>query len=63
MFLQSGRWLGIIGMIGLMIGLFVAVGNPAVAQPGGSDRDFESIEAVNEAGAAMVFTGQRCFKH
>ena len=38
-------------------------GVTAVAQPGGSDRDFESIEAVNEAGAAMVFTGQRCFKH
>jgi phosphoribosylaminoimidazolecarboxamide formyltransferase/IMP cyclohydrolase len=38
-------------------------GVAAIAQPGGSDRDFESIEAVNEAGAAMVFTGQRCFKH
>jgi phosphoribosylaminoimidazolecarboxamide formyltransferase / IMP cyclohydrolase len=35
----------------------------AVIQPGGSDRDFESIEACNEAGAAMVFTGQRSFKH
>jgi phosphoribosylaminoimidazolecarboxamide formyltransferase/IMP cyclohydrolase len=35
----------------------------AVIQPGGSDRDFESIEACNEYGAAMVFTGQRCFKH
>lgn len=35
----------------------------AVIQPGGSDRDFEVIEACNEAGAAMVFTGQRCFKH
>jgi phosphoribosylaminoimidazolecarboxamide formyltransferase/IMP cyclohydrolase len=38
-------------------------GVTAVVQPGGSDRDFESIEACNEAGAAMVFTGQRCFKH
>jgi phosphoribosylaminoimidazolecarboxamide formyltransferase/IMP cyclohydrolase len=38
-------------------------GITAIAQPGGSDRDFESIEAVNETGAAMVFTGQRCFKH
>jgi phosphoribosylaminoimidazolecarboxamide formyltransferase/IMP cyclohydrolase len=38
-------------------------GVTAVAQPGGSERDFETIEAVNEAGAAMVFTGQRCFKH
>ncbi len=38
-------------------------GVTAIAQPGGSDRDFESIEACNEADAAMVFTGQRCFKH
>ena len=35
----------------------------AVIQPGGSERDYEVIEACNEAGAAMVFTGQRCFKH
>jgi len=35
----------------------------AVIQPGGSMRDFESIEACNEADAAMVFTGQRSFKH
>ena len=38
-------------------------GVTAIAQPGGSDRDFESIEACNEAGVAMVYTGQRCFKH
>jgi phosphoribosylaminoimidazolecarboxamide formyltransferase/IMP cyclohydrolase len=38
-------------------------GVTAVIQPGGSERDFESIEACNEAGVAMVFTGQRCFKH
>lgn len=38
-------------------------GVAAVIQPGGSDRDYEVIEACNEAGAAMVFTGQRCFKH
>ncbi len=38
-------------------------GITAIAQPGGSDRDFESIEACNEAGVAMVYTGQRCFKH
>jgi len=38
-------------------------GVTAVIQPGGSDRDFESIEACNEAQVAMVFTGQRCFKH
>ncbi|MHB8765105.1 MAG: IMP cyclohydrolase [Deferrisomatales bacterium] len=38
-------------------------GVAAVCQPGGSNRDAEVIEAVNEAGATMVFTGQRCFKH
>ena len=38
-------------------------GVTAVIQPGGSDRDFDSIEACNAAKAAMVFTGQRCFKH
>ncbi len=38
-------------------------GVTAVVQPGGSERDFEAIEACNEAGAAMVFTGQRSFRH
>jgi phosphoribosylaminoimidazolecarboxamide formyltransferase/IMP cyclohydrolase len=38
-------------------------GVSAVVQPGGSERDFESIEACNEADVAMVFTGQRSFKH
>ncbi len=46
---------------GLDVGL--REGITAVIQPGGSERDFESIEACNEAGAAMVFTGQRCFRH
>ena len=37
----------------------------AVVQPGGSLRDFEVIEACNEANpqVTMVFTGQRAFKH
>ena len=37
----------------------------AVVQPGGSMRDFEVIEACNEADpqVTMVFTGQRAFKH
>jgi phosphoribosylaminoimidazolecarboxamide formyltransferase/IMP cyclohydrolase len=35
----------------------------AVIQPGGSIRDYEVIEAVNEYDATMVFTGQRSFKH
>ena len=35
----------------------------AVVQPGGSLNDYQSIEACNERGATMVFTGQRSFKH
>jgi phosphoribosylaminoimidazolecarboxamide formyltransferase/IMP cyclohydrolase len=38
-------------------------GISAVIQPGGSERDFEVIEACNEAKVAMVFTGQRSFRH
>ncbi len=38
-------------------------GITAVIQPGGSARDFESIEACNEANVAMVYTGQRSFRH
>jgi len=40
-------------------------GVTAVVHPGGSDRDFESIQACNEAKpqVTMVFTGQRAFKH
>jgi len=40
-------------------------GVTAVVQPGGSERDFEVIEACNQANprVAMVFTGQRAFKH
>jgi phosphoribosylaminoimidazolecarboxamide formyltransferase/IMP cyclohydrolase len=40
-------------------------GIAAIAHPGGSLRDYESIEACNEAEppVAMVFTGQRAFKH
>jgi len=38
-------------------------GVSAIIQPGGSDRDFESIEACNEANVAMVYTGQRSFRH
>jgi len=38
-------------------------GVTAVIQPGGSLNDHEVIQACNEAGATMVFTGQRSFKH
>ena len=32
-------------------------------QPGGSIRDQEVIDACDEFGIAMIFTGIRCFKH
>ncbi len=38
-------------------------GIKAVVQPGGSMSDWEVIDACNEVGATMVFTGQRAFKH
>ncbi len=38
-------------------------GIKAIIQPGGSMRDNEVIEAANEHGIAMVFTGMRHFKH
>ena len=34
-----------------------------VMQPGGSIRDQEVIDACDEYGIAMIFTGTRCFKH
>lgn len=40
-----------------------AAGVTAIVQPGGSKRDQESIDAADEAGIAMVFTGVRHFKH
>ena len=38
-------------------------GVTAIIQPGGSVRDESVIEAVDAAGAAMVFTGRRHFRH
>ena len=38
-------------------------GITAVIQPGGSMRDQEVIDAANERGVAMVFTGVRHFRH
>ncbi|HJZ55524.1 MAG TPA: bifunctional phosphoribosylaminoimidazolecarboxamide formyltransferase/IMP cyclohydrolase [Gemmataceae bacterium] len=40
-----------------------AAGVTAIAQPGGSQRDAESIAACDEHGLAMVFTGVRHFRH
>jgi phosphoribosylaminoimidazolecarboxamide formyltransferase/IMP cyclohydrolase len=40
-----------------------AVGITAIIQPGGSLRDAEAIAAADRAGMAMVFTGERHFRH
>ena len=45
------------------VDLAAEMGVTAIIQPGGSRRDDESIEAANEHGMAMVFTGYRHFKH
>ncbi|EPR36276.1 AICARFT/IMPCHase bienzyme [Alkalidesulfovibrio alkalitolerans DSM 16529] len=47
------------------VDLAIGVGVTAIAQPGGSIRDTEVLAACNEATpqVAMVFTGQRSFKH
>jgi len=41
----------------------VKAGITAIIQPGGSIRDEESVKACNAAGIAMVFVGERHFKH
>ncbi len=46
------------GVVGALDG-----GASALIQPGGSIRDDEVIAAANERGAAMVFTGERHFRH
>jgi len=43
--------------------LALAAGVTGVIQPGGSKRDGEVIEAVERAGATMVFTHRRHFRH
>jgi phosphoribosylaminoimidazolecarboxamide formyltransferase/IMP cyclohydrolase len=43
--------------------LALGAGVGAIIQPGGSKRDDEVIEAVDEAGATMIFTGRRHFRH
>ena len=43
--------------------LALDAGVAAIAQPGGSKRDDEVIAAVERAGAMMVFTARRHFRH
>ena len=38
-------------------------GATAIIQPGGSIRDEEAIQAADEHGMAMIFTGRRHFRH
>ncbi len=45
------------------IELAAEAGITAIVQPGGSIRDNEVIEAANNSGMAMVFTGVRHFRH
>jgi phosphoribosylaminoimidazolecarboxamide formyltransferase / IMP cyclohydrolase len=43
--------------------LALEAGVGAIVQPGGSKRDAEVTAAVEAAGATMVFTGRRHFRH
>ncbi|MDQ3668923.1 MAG: bifunctional phosphoribosylaminoimidazolecarboxamide formyltransferase/IMP cyclohydrolase [Actinomycetota bacterium] len=43
--------------------LAIEAGVRALIQPGGSKRDSEVVQAVDSAGAAMVFTSRRHFRH
>lgn len=43
--------------------LLLKAGVTAIVQPGGSQRDQLTIDAVDQAGAVMVFTGRRHFRH
>ena len=43
--------------------LALEAGVRAIIQPGGSKRDTEVLNAVRDAGATMVLTGRRHFRH
>ncbi len=45
------------------IDMAAEAGVTAIIQPGGSVRDEEAIQAANEHGITMIFTGKRHFKH
>jgi len=45
------------------IDIAAKVGITAIIQPGGSKKDQESIDVANKHGIAMVFSGERHFKH
>jgi phosphoribosylaminoimidazolecarboxamide formyltransferase/IMP cyclohydrolase len=63
---------GLIGSVVVSDGFFpfrdgvdaaIKQGVTGVIQPGGSERDYEVIDACNESDVTMVFAGQRLFKH
>jgi phosphoribosylaminoimidazolecarboxamide formyltransferase/IMP cyclohydrolase len=43
--------------------LLLDSGVTAIVHPGGSLKDQETINLIDERGAALVLTGQRHFKH
>ena len=43
--------------------LAIEAGVRAIVQPGGSKRDDEVVAAADAAGATMVFSGRRHFRH
>jgi len=45
------------------VDMAAAAGITAIIQPGGSVRDEEAVQAADEHGIAMIFTGVRHFKH
>lgn len=45
------------------VNIAAQAGITAIAQPGGSIKDQDSIDAANTTGQAMVFTGVRHFRH
>jgi phosphoribosylaminoimidazolecarboxamide formyltransferase / IMP cyclohydrolase len=46
-----------------VVALAAKAGVRGIIQPGGSVRDQESVDAANEHGLIMVFTGMRHFRH
>jgi phosphoribosylaminoimidazolecarboxamide formyltransferase/IMP cyclohydrolase len=45
------------------IDMAAEAGVTAIIQPGGSVRDDEAVQAADEHSIAMIFTGERHFKH
>jgi phosphoribosylaminoimidazolecarboxamide formyltransferase/IMP cyclohydrolase len=43
--------------------LLIQAGVKAIAQPGGSKRDQDTVKACHDAGVTLLFTGRRHFRH